>query len=190
MVDSLKKYAWVKIAFAILVACAGLATFILAIIAQCNGNAKAAAAIQYVAGVIFIVCGWAFAILGLADKKEEGFATLLGGAVLVAFGAYMCTGFGTAFITNVFGILLPFIVAGIGGALLLKGFVDGVCLKKDGKKACCVAAIGYVLLTLGIIFVCYYNVWGVNVTFMLLGLGLLAAGVFAIIRWVKVIRKA
>lgn len=187
MLESLKKYAWHKLVLGVVAACAGLATVILAIVKMCKEDAAGPAkAIQIILGIILIVvgaCAVVASFVAADDEKEQG-ATLISGAISVGFGAFLLTKYGEGLLDVIVCYIWPILIASVGGAFVVKAIVD-LCTKKDRKSAIVLMVVGAVMLALGIVFAVFVEDWSGRVSWLLLGLTVLAVGAFEIYRWAK-----
>lgn len=186
MVESLKKYAWHKLLLGVVAAVAGLATVILAIVKLADeSTAGPARALQIILGIILIVVGALAVVTSLVagEEKEQG-STLVAGAIACGFGAFVFTDAGEAVLNIAVCYLWPILVASVGGAFVLKAIVD-LCLKKPTTPAVVLMVVGACMLALGIVFAVFASDWAGKVSWLLLGLSVLASGAFEIVRWAK-----
>lgn len=169
-----KKYIWLQIIYGVLLACVGIATVVLAFV---NGSLLDKTLSIIIAIALFIFAAIMFFSSLFAETKTIFSAALIYGSLFVALGVVLLVN--PYLISTIFVTMLAVFIIALGAICLFKAAIL-IFFRMKWYYPAILFALGTIGIVGGILALCYPGV-AFTVTFVILGIGLVALGAYEII---------
>ena len=177
-----KRYIWLQIIYGVLLAAVGITTIILAFV---NGEI-----IDRTLSIIIAVALFLFAVIMivssmLSETKEMFSLSLIYASLFIALGVVLLVN--PSLISTIIVIMLAVFIIAYGAVCLVKGIVS-IFYRMAWYWIALLFLLGAIGITGGILALCYPGI-AFTVTFVVLGIGLAALGIYEIVLAIIAMKK-
>lgn len=174
MKELFKKYIWLQIIMGVLLLAVGITTIVLAFV---NGSIIDRTLSIIIAVALFIFAAIMFFSALLAESKSVFSVALIYGSLFIALGVVLLVH--PYLISTIFVTMLAVFLIAYGGITLFKG-VTLIYFRVKWYWIALLFLLGSIGIAGGILALCYPGV-AFTVTFVVLGVGLVALGAYEIV---------
>ncbi len=184
MKSLLAKYKWLYLVLGAVLLAVGIVTMVIAI--NNPGNLTRLLCIIW-AVFCFIVGAFGLATELAINPKSPYFSVIIAAGLIIGFGVFLCLEEATSVLNILVLVGVPWIVVGVGSALVVKGIV--LAVKKVTNYALFVSFIvGTILVTVGIISWILRDDM-LTIIYIVVGSLITVAGILTVIKGVMLLTK-